>query len=57
MNNSEPIVHRIGEISAATGMTIRTLHYYEEIGLIPRPPAPLQVTVCTVLMHSNSYIA
>ena len=35
MNNSEPSVHRIGEISAATGMTIRTLHYYEEIGLIP----------------------
>jgi hypothetical protein len=35
MNKSEPNVHRIGEISAATGMTIRTLHYYEEIGLIP----------------------
>ncbi|NNE13029.1 MAG: MerR family transcriptional regulator, partial [Ilumatobacter sp.] len=25
---------RIGEIAAATGMTVRTLHYYEEIGLI-----------------------
>ena len=35
MDNSEPNVRRIGEISEATGMTIRTLHYYEEIGLIP----------------------
>ena len=25
---------RIGEIAKATGMTVRTLHYYEEIGLI-----------------------
>ncbi len=34
MSVSEPVVRRIGEISAATGMTVRTLHYYEEIGLI-----------------------
>jgi DNA-binding transcriptional MerR regulator/uncharacterized glyoxalase superfamily protein PhnB len=29
---------RIGELAAATGLTVRTLHYYEEIGLLP-PPA------------------
>ncbi len=27
-------LRKIGEIATATGMTIRTLHYYEEIGLI-----------------------
>lgn len=27
-------MHRIGEIADATGMTVRTLRYYEEIGLI-----------------------
>lgn len=26
--------HRIGEIADATGLTVRTLHYYEEIGLL-----------------------
>ncbi len=31
-----PVFRKIGEIAAATGMTIRTLHYYEEIGLIAR---------------------
>src|SRR6266540_480829 len=25
---------RIGELAAATGLTVRTLHYYEEIGLL-----------------------
>lgn len=35
MSNGEPAtLRKIGEIAAATGMTIRTLHYYEEIGLI-----------------------
>lgn len=29
-----PILRKIGEIATATGMTIRTLHYYEQIGLI-----------------------
>src|SRR5688572_10946390 len=28
---------KIGELAAATGLTIRTLHYYEEIGLLPAP--------------------
>ena len=27
-------VRRIGEIADATGLTVRTLHYYEEIGLL-----------------------
>lgn len=26
---------RVGELAAATGLTVRTLHYYEEIGLLP----------------------
>ncbi len=25
---------RVGEIAAATGLTVRTLHYYEEVGLV-----------------------
>ena len=29
---------KIGDLAAATGLTVRTLHYYEEIGLLP-PPA------------------
>jgi DNA-binding transcriptional MerR regulator len=29
---------KIGELAATTGLTVRTLHYYEEIGLLP-PPA------------------
>lgn len=26
--------HRVGEVAAATGLTVRTLHYYESIGLV-----------------------
>ena len=25
---------RVGELATATGLTVRTLHYYEEIGLL-----------------------
>src|SRR6478735_12801225 len=25
---------RVGELASATGLTVRTLHYYEEIGLL-----------------------
>jgi MerR family transcriptional regulator, thiopeptide resistance regulator len=31
-------VRRIGEVAAATGLTVRTLHHYDEIGLL-RPSA------------------
>lgn len=35
MNDANaPVLRKIGEIADACGMTIRTLHYYEEIGLI-----------------------
>src|SRR3954470_23562305 len=27
-------VRRIGEVAAATGLTVRTLHHYDEIGLL-----------------------
>ncbi len=29
--------HRIGELARRSGLTVRTLHYYEEIGLMPTP--------------------
>ena len=28
---------KVGELAAATGLTVRTLHYYEQIGLLPAP--------------------
>ena len=28
---------RVGELATATGLTVRTLHYYEEIGLLDPP--------------------
>jgi uncharacterized glyoxalase superfamily protein PhnB len=31
------MARKIGELASATGLTIRTLHYYEEIGLLPPP--------------------
>ena len=34
MTTTPPVARKIGEIARATGMTVRTLHYYEEIGLI-----------------------
>ena len=30
---------RIGEVAELTGTTPRTIRYYEEIGLLPRPPS------------------
>ena len=27
-------MRRIGEVAAATGLTVRTLHHYDEIGLL-----------------------
>lgn len=30
---------RIGEVAARTGLTPRAIRYYEEIGLLPGPPA------------------
>jgi MerR family transcriptional regulator, repressor of the yfmOP operon len=32
-------VIRIGEVAERTGLTPRTIRYYEEIGLLPCPPA------------------
>jgi len=34
MSHDAPVLRKIGQIADATGMTIRTLHYYEEVGLI-----------------------
>jgi MerR family transcriptional regulator, thiopeptide resistance regulator len=32
--SNETSGHRVGELAGATGLTVRTLHYYEEIGLL-----------------------
>ncbi len=32
--SNETSGRRVGELAAATGLTVRTLHYYEEIGLL-----------------------
>ena len=37
----------IGEVSAVTGLTQRTLRYYEEIGLLP-PATPVSYTHLTL---------
>ncbi|MGI9595082.1 MAG: MerR family transcriptional regulator [Acidimicrobiales bacterium] len=34
MTTKRPTARKIGEIARLTGMTVRTLHYYEEIGLM-----------------------
>jgi len=33
-NASDVVLRRVGEIADATGLTVRSLHYYEEIGLL-----------------------
>ena len=35
---------RIGEVGAATGVTTKTLRFYESIGLVPEPLAPPRAT-------------
>ncbi len=34
MDTTPPRLRKIGEIAEATGMTVRALHYYEEVGLL-----------------------
>ena len=34
MSNSERTATKVGALAEATGLTVRTLHYYEEIGLL-----------------------
>ena len=29
---------RIGQVAAASGLTVETIRYYEQLGLLPRPP-------------------
>jgi MerR family regulatory protein len=31
---------RVGEVAAATGLTVRALHHYDRIGLVMPSPAP-----------------
>ncbi|MBT8207661.1 MAG: MerR family transcriptional regulator, partial [Acidimicrobiia bacterium] len=34
MSNSQGTASKVGALAEATGLTVRTLHYYEEIGLL-----------------------
>src|SRR3954471_1725022 len=34
MKNLQPTAWKVGELARRTGLSIRTLHYYEEIGLL-----------------------
>ena len=34
MATGERAGRKVGELAAATGLTVRTLHYYEEVGLL-----------------------
>lgn len=38
MRLSAPPGLRIGQVAAATGLTIDTIRYYERLGLVPHPP-------------------
>lgn len=38
MSTHDPLVLQIGELAACAGLTVRALHYYDEIGLL-RPSA------------------
>lgn len=38
MNNSEPqTLLKVGDIAAEAGVGVQTLHYYERLGLLPKP--------------------
>ena len=32
---SRPAAWKVGELAARTGLSVRTLHYYDEVGLLP----------------------
>jgi MerR family transcriptional regulator, thiopeptide resistance regulator len=34
LHRQPDVSHKVGELAAATGLTVRTLHHYEEIGLL-----------------------
>jgi hypothetical protein len=38
---TRPAFGRVGELAEQTGLTVRTLHYYDEIGLLALAVAPL----------------
>ncbi|HEY1575180.1 MAG TPA: MerR family DNA-binding transcriptional regulator [Pseudonocardiaceae bacterium] len=38
---------RVGEVARATGLTVRTLHYYDEIGLLVPSGRVTTVIGCT----------
>lgn len=43
-------VHEVHEVSKITGVSIRTLHYYDEIGLL----CPSQVTEAGYRMYDDT---
>jgi hypothetical protein len=44
---------RIGELADATGVTTKTIRYYESIDLLKGPTAPLPGTGITAMRPSN----
>ena len=44
---SESTVMRIGELAGQTGLTTRTLRYWEELGLISRAATGARASACT----------
>ena len=38
----------IGELARRSGYAVQTLRYYEQIGLMPKPPGPREVSAATV---------
>ena len=43
-----PVLWRIGEVAKQTGVTTRTLRYWEELGLLQRPAGPRGASGFTV---------
>ncbi|CAM5716972.1 hypothetical protein SVIOM342S_07852 [Streptomyces violaceorubidus] len=43
MNGATP-PHSIGELSARTGVSVRTIRFYSDTGLLPPPTAPRPAT-------------
>ncbi len=57
MNDDANLI-RVGDLAAATGLTVRALHHYEEIGSVldslqPSPTSPTTATPLTTDPNGN----
>ncbi len=46
----------VKEISRRTGISVRTLHYYDEIDLLKPTKLQMQATGCMTIQHWNACI-